>query len=212
MKKVSLLVYICLLSGCSLFGNDEPLPLYTLKSKPFEPSLALSVPLAIEVPLSEASLNTSRIALTPSPYQRNYLADGAWPDRLPKIFQEVLLEGLSQRWGETYVNRMSVGLKTKYVLQSEIQDFSAYDVDINAPKVYLKVSFKLIDFQGRQVLAAQTFCETIQACSPTMQGIVSAFNQAVHGLLEKMVPWMEDVFLKESLLDSRKNKLSSKSR
>ena len=212
MKKVSLLIYACLLSGCSLLGNDEPLPLYILKSKAFESSNALSVPLAIEVPLSEASLNTSRIAVTPSSYQRNYLADGAWPERLPKIFQKVLLEGLSQRWGETYVNRMSMGLKTKYVLQSEIQDFSAYDLDKNTPTVYLKVSFKLIDFHERQVIAAKIFSETTPVSSPTMQGIVGAFNQGVHCLLEKIVPWMEDVFLKESLLNSRKNKLCSKGR
>ena len=107
---------------------------------------------------------------------------------------------------------MSMGLKTKYVLQSEIQDFSAYDLDKNTPTVYLKVSFKLIDFHERQVIAAKIFSETTPVSSPTMQGIVGAFNQGVHCLLEKIVPWMEDVFLKESLLNSRKNKLGSKGR
>lgn len=210
MQKVSLFIFCCLLSACSLLEKNEPLPLYTLKSEAFEPSDVLSVPLAIDLPLSEASLNTSRIAVTPCPYQRDYMADGEWPDRLPKVFQEVLLQGLSQRWGGTYVNRMSAGLKTKYLLQSEIQDFSVYHLERNRPEVHLKIVFKLIHLRDRRVLAAHTFSEITPALVPTMQGIVCAFNQGVHCLLGKAVSWMEDVFLEESLLNPCEDKLSGK--
>jgi cholesterol transport system auxiliary component len=211
MQKVSLLFFCCLLSACTLLGKDEPLPLYTLKSGAFEPSNVLSVPLAIDMPLSEASLNTSRIAVTPCPYQRDYMADGEWPDRLPKVFQEILLQGLSERWGGTYVNRMSAGLKTKYLLQSEIQDFSVYHLEKNRPEVHLKIVFKLIHLHDRRVLAAYTFSGITPAPVPTMQGIVWAFNKGVHCLLGKAVTWMEDLFLKESFLNSREDKLSSQS-
>ncbi|OJW52560.1 MAG: hypothetical protein BGO67_06390 [Alphaproteobacteria bacterium 41-28] len=210
MQKVSLLIFCCLLSACSLLEKDEPLPLYTLRSEAFKPSYALSVPLAVDVPSSEASLNTARIAVTPSPYQRDYMADGEWPDRLPKAFQEVLLQGLTQRWGGTNVNRMSAGLKTKYLLQSEIQDFSVYHLNKNMPEVHLKIVFKLIHLQDRRVLTAHTFSEITPASSPTMQGIAFAFNKGVHCLLGKAVAWMEDTFLKESLRNPREDKLSRK--
>ncbi len=210
MQKVSLLIFCCLLSACTLLGKDEPLPLYTLKSGAFESSHVLSVPLAIDLPSSEASLNTSRIAVTPYPYQRDYLADGEWPGRLPKVFQEVLLQGLSQRWGGTFVNRMSVGLKTEYLLQSEIEDFSVYDLDKNMPTVHLKIVFKLINLRDRHVLTSHIFSEVTPSPSPTMQGIACAFNKGVHCLLGKAVLWMENVFLEESLRNSRKDKLSRK--
>jgi len=212
MPKVSLLIFCCFLSACSLLDKDEPLAIYTLKSECFDPSGALSVPLAIDLPLSEASLNTARIAITPSPYQRDYLAGGEWPNLLPKVFHEVLLQGLSQRWGGTYVNRMSTGLKTKYLLQAEILDFSVYHLDRNMPEVHLKIVFKLINFRDRQVFASHTFCEISPAPSPTMKGIVCAFNRGVHCLLVKAVAWMEDAFLEESLLNSRKDKLGRKGR
>ncbi|MBY0293280.1 MAG: ABC-type transport auxiliary lipoprotein family protein [Alphaproteobacteria bacterium] len=205
MQKVNLFIFVCLLSGCSLLENSEPLPLYTLKGKPFESRDQLSVSLAIETPLSEASLNTPRIAVTPSPYQRDYLAEGEWPDKLPKIFQEALFESLTQRWGGKYVNRLSASLQTKYVLSTEIQDFSVYHLDQSLPEVHLKVVFKLIDLPNRQVMAAHTFSEITQASALRMDTIVEAFNQGFHCLLTKAIPWMEDVFLKENI-HARKTK------
>ncbi len=198
MKKVSLYLLATVLTGCSLLEQSDPLPLYTLKSETFEQTNSLSVSLGIDVPLSEASLDTSRIALTPAPFRRDYLADGMWPDRLTKIFHETLLESLTERWGGTYVNRFTAGVQTKYLLQSDIQDFSVYNLEGNAPEIRLKIVFKLIDLRERHVLAAHTFSEITPASSPTMNGIVGAFNHGVHCLLGKAVLWMEDVFLKDS--------------
>lgn len=198
MNKISVLIFTCFLSGCALLRKEEPLPLYTLKSTAFEPAPLLSLPLAIDLPLSEASLNTQRIALTPSPYQRDYMAEGEWPDKLPKVLQEALLESLSQRWGGAYVHRMSAGLQMKYALQSEIQDFSVYYLERKPPEVHLRIMLKLIHVRSRQVLTAHTFSQIIQVPAPTMNGIVAAFNKGLHDLLVDAIPWMEGEFLKES--------------
>jgi len=198
MKKTTLLILTSLLSGCSLLDGPEVLPLYTLKCTSFEPRKVLSSSLAVDTPLSEASLNTTRIALTPSAFQRDYLADGQWPDRLPNVLQEVFLESLGERWGEVYVNRMRSALDTKYLLQSEIQDFSVYNLAQEQPEVRIKILFKLIELRDRKVIAAQTFCKATPASSMTMRGIVEAFNQDLHELLENTIFWMEDVFLKET--------------
>ncbi len=211
MRKISLLFFTCLLSSCSFLKENEPLPLYSLKSGFFEPKTVLSVPLAIDIPLSEASLNTSRIATTPSPYRRDYLANSEWPDRLPKVFHEALMEGLGQRWGENYITRTSVGLQYKYMLHSEIQDFSVYHLDQESPEVRLKITFKFINLRERRIVAAHTF-ETSCVSSLTVEGIIGAFNQGLHTLLETTMNWMEDIFLKESLLNPANDKLSSKRR
>ncbi|MBS0272081.1 MAG: membrane integrity-associated transporter subunit PqiC [Proteobacteria bacterium] len=197
MKKTSFLIFASLLSGCAFLGQQEPLPLYTLKSGTFEPQGKLPASLAIDIPLSEASLNTSRIAVTPSPFQRNYLADGEWPDRLPKILQEVLIESLGQRWGEVRVNRMAAGLETKYLLQPEIKDFSVYHLEEGAPEVHLKVTFKLINLRNRQAIAAHTFTEIIPSSSPTMNEIVESFNKGLYCMIEKTIPWIEEVLRTE---------------
>lgn len=193
MKKTSFFIFASLLSGCSFLGQQEPLPLYTLKSGIFESHGKLPASLAIDIPLSEASLNTSRIAITPSPFQRNYLADGEWPDRLPRILQEVLIESLSQRWGGVHVNRMAAGLEAKYLLRPEIQDFSVYHLGEGVPEVHLKITFKLINLRNRQAIAAHTFTEVISSSSPTMNGIVESFNKGLQCLLEKTAPWIEEI-------------------
>lgn len=194
MKYISLILCSFVLASCTLLETPEPLPLYTLQSGTFEPTNLLNESLAIDMPLSEASLNTNRIALTPSPYQREYFADASWPDRLPEVFQEVLLEGLSQRWGGVYVNRVKTGLQTKYVLHTEIQDFSVHNMNT----AILKVRFKLVDLRERKIIASHVIEEKIPLCAVTLEGIITAFNEGTHVLLEDAIAWIEtDVFKKK---------------
>lgn len=207
MKKFSLLLCTGLLSGCAFLNQDEPLPLYTLKSGVIECNQVLSEQLAIDIPLSEASLNTERIALTPSAYQRDYLADGQWPDRLPKVMQEVFLTSLSERWGGGFVSRIGSGLQAKYLLQTDIQDFSVYNLGTGYPEVRLKIAFKVVDLRARRVLDGQIFCITEPACNSSMDSLVEAFNKGIQHLLEQAIPWMEEEFLKERALNARNNKL-----
>ncbi len=211
MNRSALLTLTCFLTGCSILGGD-PLPLYTLKSQTIEPTPVLNDTIAIDVPLSEASLNTDRIAVTLPPYQRDYLADGQWPDRLPKVVQEVLIDSLSQRWGGAHITRLSAGLQSKYILQTEIQDFSVMNLGTEKPMVHLKIMMKLVDLTGRKVLTAQTFEETMCLRSATVTGIVEGFNCSLHALIEKSIPWMESEFLKERSLNSRNDKLGRESR
>ena len=183
------------LASCTLLETPEPLPLYTLQSGPFERANTLKESLAIDTPLCEARKNTKRIALTPSPYQRDYFADGSWPDRLPNVFQTVLLDGLTQRWGGIKVNPMRTGLQTKYVLQSEIQDFSIHDCDGAETEAHIKVLFKVVNLRDRKVVASQSFEEKVPLHSLTMETIIVSFNQGTHSLLERTISWMEkDVF------------------
>lgn len=192
MKKSILIILSCFITGCTLFPEGEtPPPLYTLRSEPFKQTSALTVPLAVDLPTSEASLNTQRIAITLLPYQRDYMANGQWPEPLPKIIQEVFLESFSTRWGGVHVNRNEANFQTTYLLFSEIQDFSVYHLEKGCPEVRLKIMMKIVDFQNRQPLAAHVFAEKTPATSSTMNGIVSAFNEGLHRLLRKAIPWIE---------------------
>lgn len=212
MRKLTLLITASVLSGCSFFAQDEPLPLYTLKSAVVEPYGIVVDPIGIDLPVSEASLDTQRIALTPSLYERDYLADGQWPDRLPKVVQEVLLESLSARWGSASVSRMGSAIQVKYMLQTEIQDFSVYNLNTGQPEVHLKVAFKIVNLRSRSVVGGEIFSTTEPACSNTMGGIVAALNKGLHCLLSEAMPWMETNLLKESALNTRDNELGRKSR
>ncbi len=198
MKYVSLILFSFALTSCALLETPDPLPLYTLQSGAFERTNLLTESIAIDTPLSEASLNTNRIALTPSSYQREYFADASWPDRLPNVFQEALLEGFSQRWGGVYINHLKTSLQTKYVLHTEIQDFSVHSVGTTQAEALLKVRFKLVNLRERKVIASQVFEEKIPLCAVTMEGIITAFNEGTHILLENAISWMEKGVFKKN--------------
>jgi cholesterol transport system auxiliary component len=203
MKKISFFIYMSLLTGCSFFEGQEPLPLYTLKSTTSESTHHFDLPIAIDLPSSEESLNTQRIAVTPSPYQRDYLADGQWPDRLPKIVQGALIENLSQRWGGAHLSRVSDGLLATYMVQLEIQDFSVHPLAKECAEVHMKVLFKIVNFNARRVLAAHTFSQKIQVSPFTMMRVVEAFNKGFQALLEQASSWMEETFLSHSSTHKR---------
>jgi cholesterol transport system auxiliary component len=196
MKRHALLLLTGLLAGCSILGGSEPLPLYTLKSQCVEHSPVFLDVLAVDVPLSEASLNTDRISVTPSPYRRDYLADGQWPDRLPKVLQEVFIESFSQRWGGAHVTRLSSGLQAQYILQSDIIDFSVENLEADKPKIHIKILMKLVDLQQRTILSSQLFEESICLESSSLQNIVGGFNSALHTSIDKSIAWLESLTLK----------------
>lgn len=204
MKKISLIIITSFLGGCSLLEGDEPLPLYTLNSNIFPASHVIKIPISIDLPTSESSLNTERIAVTPSRFQRGYLANGQWPDRLPKVFQGVLLEGLNQRWEGAHVSRVKDGFQADFMLQSEIQDFSVHHIDKDCAEVHIKVLFKFIDFKARRILASHTFMIKSPATPPSMIGIITAFNAGVQKLLEEALLWMEGAFFKEEGISKKK--------
>ena len=184
------------LSGCTLFEPQEPLPLYSLESGTFQRTQDLSISIAIDEPLSEASLNTTRIALTPAPFRRDYLANGAWPNRLPLVFQRVLLQGLGQKWGEAHVNRFASGIESKYLISSELQDFSVHYCPDGEYQTYLQVTFKVIDLKERKVITAKTFTERSTIPSFTLLSIVETFNQSTHSLINQAGEWVESVLKK----------------
>lgn len=187
------LVIASCLGGCtSFFEGDAPLPLYTLKSPSIVVRPVVTSSLAVELPVSDMSLDTSRIAVTPALYRRDYLAEGEWSDRLPQVVQDLLVDAFSQRWGGQYVTRSGVGLQVKHLLQTELQDFSVYNLGCS-PYIQIKMLFKIVDFQQRRVLSAHSFCERVPVRGDSsLCTIVEAFNRGMQILLEKAILWREE--------------------
>ncbi len=191
MKRLWVLSLACL-TGCAyLLEGEAPRALYTLKSDPVVAAQSRTLPaLTVDLPFSDLSLDTPRIAVTPSLYQRDYLAEGEWSDRLPKAVQDVLIDSFSQRWGGERVNR---SLQTDQLLQTDIQDFSVYGLGSSAPYVQIKLLFKVVDFPNRRVIASHLFCEKVPVVPCNFYGIVVAFNKGMNCLVGKAVVWREKV-------------------
>jgi cholesterol transport system auxiliary component len=200
------------LAACSLPDLKEvvgppPAPqLYVLRPAlgQMPQGAAVAWQLAVDEPEAPASLNTLRIALTPSANKLDYFANAAWPDRVPLLMQSLLLEafGATRRISAA---RGTAGIAAEYLLHTELRDFSAVyengipqaaaDSDEPAPSapppvVVVQIEAQLIHGPTRRVVGSFTAMTRAPAQANTLDSIVPAFNQATGEALTRIVDWV----------------------
>jgi cholesterol transport system auxiliary component len=196
---------VLLLSGCSIgdqlgevIGPPPPPQIYMLA--PGVPSAAAGprVPwqLAISVPEASASIDTVRIALSPTPTTLDFFADAAWQDRTPVMIQALMLEAF-ENTQRVSVARNTDGLLADYLLRTEIREFQARylngaptpEMPAPPPQISIRVDARLIAVPGRRIAGNTSIVQTANATGNDMVSIVTAFNQAVSAALAELVEW-----------------------
>ena len=111
------------LSACSgiLPGQGPPETLYRLTPKStFEEKLPeVDWQMVIERPVTNKSLDTTRIALLRDPTQVEYYARAGWIDRAPSMIQTLLIESFENSGKIISVGRENIGLRSDFVLKVE---------------------------------------------------------------------------------------------
>src|SRR5215468_1669577 len=186
-------VLILALASCSgLLGGSERTHLYRLTPKStFPPDLPRrSVQLLIDVPLAPAGLDTSRIALSRSAVSIDYFADSEWTDRAPLLVQTALLQSFENSKAITALDRESVGLRADFILRTEIRHFEAvYDSSDGPPEVWVAINVRLVNPSSRDVVAQSSFERRQRASANDVPSIVSAFDEALGGVMKDIVVW-----------------------
>ena len=124
------------LAGCSsLFVSTPPGKLYRLTpAGNFPANLPhVSAQLAIDLPQAPAGIDTSRIALSKSPLSLDYFADSEWTDRVPNLFQNLLVASFENSGAIIGVDRSSGGLRADFILRTEIRHFEAVYQSADGP-------------------------------------------------------------------------------
>jgi len=179
------------LGACELPGGGDPPRLYTLTPKTtFDPGLP-TVPwqLIIEVPVAEASLDTTRIAVQRSPVTVDYYARAAWTDRAPALVQTLLIQSFESTGKIVAVGRESVGLRADYTLKTELRQFEAQQFEPGAPSIRVRLNAKLVRTETRAIIADFTAENVVKAESGEMEAIVLAFDEALGKTLRRIVEW-----------------------
>ena len=105
------------LAGCqalsAIDSAAEPTDLYTVTPKS---TFDLDLPnvywqLAVEAPVSAASLNTGRIAIQMTPTLTDYYAKVAWTDRAPLMVQTRIVDSFENTRKIVAVARESIALR-----------------------------------------------------------------------------------------------------
>jgi cholesterol transport system auxiliary component len=185
---------LILLAGCGtsdLLGPGKSPQLYLLNPD-FGPADGPTVSWALDVAQPDAAdnLDTSRIALFNPPARMDYYANVAWPDRLPQLVQAALVQAFERSGKIGSVAPDEAGLRSDYMLQTEIRDFIAvYDTPDAAPKVKVRMMVKLVHTHARDIVQTLEVTQEVPAGANSVDNVVIAANQALTICLKQIVDW-----------------------
>jgi cholesterol transport system auxiliary component len=181
-------------AGCGSIvpGADRPPPrLYDLSPKStFPPNLPKAHwQLIVEPPIAAAGLSSARIAIKREDYRLEYFARAAWTDTAPKMVQTLIVESFENSGDIVSVGRESAGLRSDYVLKTELREFQAEYHDDKKPRVRVRINAKIVEMPQRTIIASKTIERLATVKTSSMDGIVTAFDDALGKTLKHLVEW-----------------------
>ncbi len=181
------------LAACEgVIPGRGPLPdLYRLTPKStFAPDLpTVEWQLLLEPPLTNASIDTTRISLQRSSTSVEYYARASWSDRAPQMIQTLMIESFENSERIVAVGRDSVALRADYILKTDLREFQAEYMGGPNPRVHVTMIARLVKMPRRSIIGADKFEAVIEARADTMAAIIAAFDQALGKVLRRLVEW-----------------------
>ena len=145
--------------------------------------------LLLERPLTNASIDTTRIGLQRSSTSVEYYARASWSDRAPQMIQTLMTESFENSGSIIAVGRDSVALRADYILKTDLREFQAEYMDGPKPRVRVSLISKLVKMPRRSIIGAKKFEAVVEAQADTMEAIIEAFDRALGKVLKRMVEW-----------------------
>lgn len=181
------------LGACEIaVPGQGPLPdLYRLTPKStFSPNLPrVEWQLLLERPLTNASIDTTRIGLQRSSTSVEYYARANWSDRAPQMVQTLMIESFENSERIIAVGRETVALRADYILKSDLREFQAEYRGGSKPRIHVAIIARLVKMPRRSIIGSKKFEAEIDAESDTMPAIIQAFDEALGKVFKRLVEW-----------------------
>ncbi len=181
------------LAACEVaVPGQGPLPdLYRLTPKStFAPDLpTVKWQLLLEQPLTNASIDTTRIGLQRSSTSVEFYARASWSDRAPQMIQTLMIESFENSERIIAVGRDSVALRADYILKTDLREFQAKYMGGPNPRVHVSMIARLVKMPRRAIIGAEKFEAEVEAEADTMKAIIEAFDYALGKVLKRLVEW-----------------------
>ena len=191
-KVIAAAALATLLSACSLdLGGGPPPDLYTLSPKS---TFAADLPkvdwqLVVEEPSAAKGIDTDRIAIAPTALEVKYFPSARWADRAPRMVQALMIQSFENTKKILSVGRQSLGLRSDYVLKTELREFQAEKNADGTVSVRVRLNVKLVRPSLGAIVTSQSFESLKPAASESVADIVAAFDEAVGAVLKRAVGW-----------------------
>jgi cholesterol transport system auxiliary component len=180
-------------TGCGIGPFDKPAPdLFVLTPKnTFSSNLPnVDWQLTVELPLADAGINTSRIAIRKSSVTIDYYQGANWIDTAPRMVQTLLVESFENTNQIVGVGRQSAALRADYTLLMELREFQAEYKDGEAsPSAHVRLNAKLVRLPQRVIVATKNADFSKKAKIGGLSEVVRAFDDALGNALKTIVEW-----------------------
>ena len=193
VRLLASMVIALVTASCGTLPFDKPPPrlfLLTPKST-FRADLPkVQWQLTIDVPIAEAGINTSRIAVQRNAVTIDYFEGANWIDTAPRMVQTLLVESFENSGRIIGVGRQSASLRADYTLLVELREFQAEIDDLGSvPKAHVRLNAKLVRLPQRVIIARQSADVSVEANGPRLEDVVRAFDVALGKTLKSVVEW-----------------------
>ena len=186
-------VSLIVLAGCGgLLPPPDTQQIYILKpaTAPAMAGPKVSWALAVRLPSANQVLDSHRIAIMRTADTMDYYANAQWPDRLPELVADALVQGFEDSSRIDQVGRSHDSLHATYVLSTDIRDFQArYDTPDGAPTIVVTIAAKLVAQKTREVVASLVASQTAPASANSVDAAVQAFDSALGAAVAQIVAW-----------------------
>ncbi len=144
--------------------------------------------LAILRPDVAPGLDSERIVLTQPDGTVDFYAKANFPDRLPPLVQQALLDGFEATGRIDAVAPEQAALHADYNLVTEVKDFAAhYSQADGIPGVTVAITAKLTTAHGRVIVSSfsttQTGAASLNSAAATAQALQLALGRAVTAIV-----------------------------
>lgn len=181
------------LSACggNLLGPPDAGPIYPVRPNfPAGSGEKVNWALSILIPDVPGGLDSDRIALMQADGSMDYYAKATYPDRVPAIVQQALLDGFEASGRIGAVAPEQAALHADYNLVTEVKDFSAhYSQPDGIPSVSVSITAKLTTTHGRAVVASFSAVQTGTATANSAAAATQALQQALSAAVTAIVNW-----------------------
>lgn len=182
------------LSACglsNLIGPPEAPRMYVLRPTTGDVhGPRVSWALAVEGPDAASNLDSDRIAISRSANTEDYYANAAWPDKLPRVVQNALVQAFEKSGRIDQVADDTSSVHSDYILQTEIRSFEArYAQPDGAPTAVVTIAARLISRSDHSIVARTVLDEEAPASQNSVDAAVEAFDHALGDAATKLVNW-----------------------
>jgi len=183
------------LAGCGEnvlgLGPQEAGTIYPIRPA-FQPAGGEKVGWALSIlrPDIAAGLDSDRIALIQPDGSMDYYAKANYPDRLPTMVQQALLNAFEASGRIDAVALEQAALHADYNLGTEVKDFAAhYGQADGVPQVTVNLTAKLSTAHGRVIVASTSANQTLNASANSAGAVAQALQQALGTAITQIVTW-----------------------